>query len=391
MLGIALFAQVLSVYLANVPLFLITHLHRSAGMSLPGAGLLAAMPLIGATLTLVAWGAVADRLGERRTLTLGLALQSAAALASLLDNSRLWMAATWFVMGIGSASLNSASGRLIVGWFDEDRRGTAMGIRQTAQPLGVGLAAFFAPVLAAREGMHAAIALPAVACGVAVLVAATTLVDPARPERRAETSDNPYRGSRTLVRIHAASALLVIPQFTVWSFMVVWLVDARGWPIASAGLLAAAVQLAGAGGRIGSGWWSDRLGSRMRPFRLIAVAALLVMLSLGAAEPTFFAVALLIVAAVITVSDNGLAFTAVAEIGGPFWAGRAMGIQNTGQALTASLVPPLVGALIAAHGYGAAFALVAVAPLVAIPLIPIRAEAARRAHLLATAGEHSGS
>jgi sugar phosphate permease len=40
---------------------------------------------------------------------------------------------------MAAASSNSASGRLVVGWFPPERRGLAMGIRQTAQPLGVGL------------------------------------------------------------------------------------------------------------------------------------------------------------------------------------------------------------------------------------------------------------
>ena len=59
----------------------------------------------------------------------------------------------------------------------------------------------------------------------------------------------------------------------------------------------------------------------------------------------------MVVASVITVSDNGLAFTAIAEIAGPFWSGRALGTQNTSQLLTAGIAPPLFGALIGVAGY----------------------------------------
>jgi MFS family permease len=86
-------------------------------------------------------------------------------------------------------------------------------------------------------------------------------------------------------------------------------------------------------------------------------------------------VALIVVASVITVSDNGLAFTAIAEIAGPFWSGRALGTQNTSQLLTAGIVPPLFGGLIAVAGYPAAFALCAVFPVVAFPLVPVDADA----------------
>ena len=52
---------------------------------------------------------------------------------------------------------------------------------------------------------------------------------------------------------------------------------------------------------------------------------------------------LVVVATLVTVADNGLAFTAVAERAGPFWSGRALGVQNTAQFLAGSAVPPLAG------------------------------------------------
>ena len=84
----------------------------------------------------------------------------------------------------------------------------------------------------------------------------------------------------------------------------------------------------------------------------------------------FTSIALMIVASVVTVSDNGLAFTAIAEIAGPFWSGRALGTQNTTQLLTAGVTPPLFGALIGMAGYPAAFAVCALFPLLAIPSVP---------------------
>jgi hypothetical protein len=38
-------------------------------------------------------------------------------------------------------------------------------------------------------------------------------------------------------------------------------------------------------------------------------------------------IVVMVIASVITVSDNGLAFTAIAEIAGPFWSGRALGLS----------------------------------------------------------------
>ena len=177
-----------------------------------------------------------------------------------------------------------------------------------------------------------------------------------------------------LARIHAASILLVIPQIAVWTYMLVWLIDDRGWSTSAAGALFASTQLLGAAARIGVGWWSDRVSSRLGPMRIVAVATVATMFTLGVLEESRLAVAIMIAATAVTVASNGLAFTAVAELGGPFWSGRAMGVHNTGQYLVAALVPPLVGALVTGRGYAFAFGAMALFALLAIPVVPVRGE-----------------
>jgi MFS family permease len=168
------------------------------------------------------------------------------------------------------------------------------------------------------------------------------------------------------------SVLLVVPQFTLSTFGLVWLIADLGWSAVAAGVVVAIAQFVGAGGRIVVGSLSDRFG-RMRLLRLVAVAgvvALLLVAATGAAGWALPAAILLVVATTISVADNGLAFTSVAEAAGPGWSGRALGIQNTGQFIAASAVAPGVGALVVLVGFPLAFALVAVAPLAALPLVP---------------------
>ena len=83
---------------------------------------------------------------------------------------------------------------------------------------------------------------------------------------------------------------------------------------------------------------------------------------------------MLLVAVVLAVSTNGLSFTAVAEHAGSSWAGRALGIQNTGQNAFAAATPPALAAVIGAAGYPAAFGIVALFPLAAAALLPVHAE-----------------
>ena len=103
----------------------------------------------------------------------------------------------------------------------------------------------------------------------------------------------------------------------------------------------------------------------------LAIAAILVALAAAAGAASPLAVPSLLAASVLAVSTNGLAFTAVAEYAGPRWAGRALGIQNTGQNLVAAATPPVIAALVAADGYPAAFAVAAVLPLAAAALVPV--------------------
>ena len=378
MLVIALSATLSANVFINGAAFLIPTLHTELGLDLAKSGLLSSMPSLGMVATLIAWGYVVDRVGERIVLAVGSALTAAAAFAAASMHSLVAVGAFLLLGGMAAASSNSASGRLVIGWFPPERRGLVMGIRQTAQPLGVGLGALVIPRLAESHGVSGALLFPAVVCAVSAVVCAVAVVDPPRPPRHeADEADlaNPYRGSSVLWRIHAVSCLLVAPQALVWTFTLVWLMADRGWSAASAGAMVTAAQILGAGGRIAAGRWSDMVGSRLRPIRTIALAAAAAMGLLALTDwfHSPVSVAVMVIASVITVSDNGLAFTAIAEIAGPFWSGRALGTQNTSQLLTAGIAPPLFGGLIGAAGYPVTFAVCALFPVIALPLVPVDA------------------
>ncbi len=379
MLGASTLAQAAAAVTIHGPAFLIPSLRDQLGLSLPQAGLVAAAPTLGVVLSLVAWGMVTDRRGERLVLVTGLLLTAGAdglAVLGARSQDPTMLGLTLLLAGAAAASTASASGRVVVGWFPPQRRGLAMGIRQMAQPVGVGVAAVSIAVTAERHGVASALLVPAVAALVGALVVLAVVVDPPRPPRVEGDAPNPYRRDGYLARIHLVSVLLVVPQFLVWTFALVWLITDRGWSAAAAGSLVGLAQVAGALGRIAAGALSDRVSSRLRPLRWVAVAAAVCMGALGVAAglDAAIAVPLVVVATVLTVADNGLAFTAVAERAGPFWSGRALGAQNTAQYLAASAVPPVAGVVVDRIGFAAAFALAALCPLLAAPLVPAEQE-----------------
>jgi MFS family permease len=377
MLAASTAAQASTAVMVHGPAFLIPALHQQ-GLSLAEAGLVAAAPMVGTMLALVPWGVLTDRHGERVVLLTG--LLGAVVLGSLaaLSGSVVLLAVGLGLAGLAGASSNVASGRVVVGWFPTGRRGLAMGIRQMAQPVGVGVAAATMAVVADRHGPYAAVWVPVAACGLAAAFVGLVVLDPPRPATGPTAAPNPYRSDRYLHRIHGVSVLLVVPQFVVWTFALVWLVQDRHWSAAAAGALVAGAQVAGALGRIAAGQLSDVVASRMRPLRWVTVAAAATMLLLGvtAGLDGPVAVPLMVLATVVTVADNGLAFTAVAERAGPFWSGRALGVQNTAQFLAAAAVPPLAGLTVTWLGYPATFALAAVFPVAALAMVPVRDERA---------------
>lgn len=367
-------ANAASTVVVSAPALMIPHLHLDLGYSLVESGLFAMSPTIGTMLSLFVWGAFVDRFGERWAISAGLSVVTAAGIAATLVSHHLGLlAAAFFVAGIGAASPNTASGRLVVGWFAPRRRGLAMGIRQTALPLGLGIAALVVPTVIEERGLAPALALLTLLVGLALVGSWLGIVDPERVARErapAAVLANPYRDSATLGRIHVVSALLVIPQFAVWTFMLVWLIDHRDWSITHAAAVVALGHGCAVVGRIGAGQWSDRVGSRLRPLRQVAMAAAVAMVAVALLDNTALAVPAMLVAAMIVVADNGLAFTSVAEISGPFWAGRALGIQNTGQYAVSALVPPSFGWIITHSSYPAAFAISAVFAVTAVILVP---------------------
>ena len=356
--------------------FLIPALEAERKTPLTEASLLASMPSWGMVVTLIGWGYVLDRVGERIVLTAGSALTAVAAYAAASAHSLIWVGVFLFLGGMAAAGCNSAGGRLVSGWFPPHQRGLAMGIRQTAQPLGIALGALVIPELAERSP-HAGLLFPALACTGAALLSVIGVVDSPRKPLETATDEelaSPYRRSWVLWRIHAVSALMMMPQTVTVTFMLVWLIRNDGWSIASAGAAMTFSQLLGALGRILVGRLSDRIGSRMRPVAVIAAAAALTLFVLAYADHrgSHYEVVLMVIVSVLAVLDNGLEATAITEFAGPFWSGRALGIQNTTQRLMAAAGPPLFGALISAARYPTAWALCGLFPLLAIPLVPTK-------------------
>lgn len=381
-LAVGVFAQLSGGVVLTSPAYLIPILKSDYGMSLALAGAVGTMPNLGMVFALLIWGALADRFGERLVLSLGMAIAAGVCAIAVIAVDPIALAVCFFFGGAAVSSGNVAAGRLIMAWIPKHRRGLAMGIRQMAFSVALAIGALTVPTLASANGARAALLLP-LAFAVAAFIACAALlrnpptadwsVPSTNPDRGSEPSlRNPYRTSLYLPRVHAASTLLIFPQLTLQTFALVFLISGLGWSELASGALIATSQLIGAFARLASGHVSDVFG-RLPVVRAISIAVCVIFLLFSASAALGWDAAtasLLVIASALASSDNSPAFTAVAEYAGPRWAGRALGAQNTAQNTAAFIVGPVIGGLITVVGYPAAFAILAIAPAVAIPLIP---------------------
>ena len=334
----------------------------------------------GAVVTVYAWGALADRLGERLVLAVGLSGGALALVVAAQAEGYLALLAAAVAVGMLASSAVGASGRAVFGWFPRGERGLALGLRQTAVPLGMAAASFTLPVLVAATDLDTALLLLAGAMLAAAVAAGIGLREPPRPRSAGPPAPPAARDPR-IWRLSTASALLIVGQVGLTSLLVLYLFDERGWSATAAAFALGVTQLGGAAARIVVGRWSDRRDERIGPFRTLAAVAGILLL--GAAvlsqAPDALFVPVAVAGGVAVMSWNGLSFTAAAEISGGAQAGRAMGLQNTVMRMAAAAVPVGLGALASGWSWPAAFAVMGLAPLLGRALLtPLVADEERR-------------
>jgi sugar phosphate permease len=364
-LGTAAQASYSAVFL-GLPV-LAPELRAEYDLSLTQIGVVLATVNLGSVVTLVPWGLLTDRIGERAVLVTGLAVASVTLVGAAFSPSFGILLAALVIAGGAGASVNAASGRAVMGWFGAEQRGFALGIRQTAVPLGGAAAALVLPPVAAVGGVRAGLLVLAGGCLAAALAGAAGLREAPLAEEASPRSSaaRPLR-DRRIWRLSVGSALLIGAQTSILGFVVLFLHGERGLSTGVAAAVLALMQLLGAGLRIASGYWSDRVGARMGPLLRLCLALSLTLAASAALTDAPLALLLpsLVVAGALSLSWNALSFTAAAELAGRARSGAALGLQQTALAVAAAATPLVFAPFVEVSSWSAAFACAALLPLV---------------------------
>jgi MFS family permease len=344
------------------------------GVSAFVAGLAVSALMFGKIFGSYAAGVVADQMGERRVLVYG-AFATTALIALAVISPLPLLFGLLVVAGVASAAAGPAGGRLVLFAFPPNRRGLALGIRQTGIPVGGLIAAALLPWIAHDHGWRWSLAV----AGGIVAVAALPLAILGRGEtsegitRRRSTAASPAR-NRNLRLLTIWGCLLVTGQFAVVSFLALDLHRGAHLSLASASLLVAVAQGTGILGRVLWGAVSDRaLRHGRKPLLLALTGASFVSAVVLFATPRSAPIAVLVavagLAGLALVGYQGLWYTMVAEAAGTERVGASTGFAVTFVFASVTITPPLYGLIADIAGtYRAIW--VALAVVLAVAFIP---------------------
>lgn len=286
-------------------------------------------------------GRIVDRVGVRRILLIALTSLFCVTLAASFTKSAFLLAAMLVVGGIFTATTNPAGARHVMHEFSLHRRGIAMGIRQAGVPIGALIAALSLPAAATIMSWHASIRVLSVVAGLAVL-ASLRLPSKAKEKTPQELSAEPgpeYEHAGSLTLLVAWGMLMVICQYSLPTFLALYLGELQRMSALQASGLIAVAQLGGVVGRIGWGALSDRSGGRRRPFMLattiIGAGASASLLAAEPATPTWVLLIVVLMFGVSASGWNGLWVGSLAEHAGRARSASVVGIGLSFSSLAA--------------------------------------------------------
>ncbi len=317
-------------------------------------------------------GWLADRLGVRKTTLQGHLLLGLCTAAAALSTTFEFGCVSFFLAGLGYSFLNPSSTIGVMTWFHRDERATAMGAKQTGVPGGGVLAAVLAPTLVLLIGWRGALAALGALNFVFGFLFSSLWREPGEeihesPTAEERTADQGALNIGALLPISCATAMYLIGQMALITYIPLYLKDALGYSPYWASQALALTQAGAMIGRVGWGVISDRLFGGRRKIVLILIGALSVLwfvaLSfMDRSSSTVVLMSILFLAGVSIVGYQGVSYALIGEISGKAKTGAGLGMMITINAGAATLGTPIFGYIVDRTGsYAIAWQVLAVA------------------------------
>lgn len=319
-------------------------------------GLVVTSLTLGYAVFLLPLGALTDRFGEHRTLTVGLLGLSVGSILVARAWSYSMLLVSAFLLGSLYGTAMPGTNKAIFDSTPPGRQNLAVGVKQVGVTAGSGASALLvtgiAGVLYWEAGFYVA------AGGGLAVAAAFWLVyrgsgsreEASYPDFRRLLRNRPYR------YLAAAGVCLGAGLFTTTGYTILYVDESVGASVAFGGVVLAALQTSGSVGRVVTGWLSDSLPGDPRR----RIGAILLVQSLASAalfvgvafvEGRTLAAAAFVVLGFFVLGFTGVYYSCMATLVSAEEMGGATGGGQLALTSGALFAPPAFGYLSDAVGY----------------------------------------
>ena len=334
-------------------------------------------------------GWLADRLGVRKTTLQGHVLLGICTAVAALTPTFEFGCVSFFLAGLGYSFLNPASSIGVMTWFHRDERATAMGAKQTGVPTGGVVAAILAPSLVLLIGWRGALAALGAINFLFGFVFASFWREPSGETNHSSPREESATDAATLnvwalLPISCATAIYLIGQMALITYIPLYLKDAMGFSSYWASQALALTQGGAMIGRVGWGVVSDRLFGGRRKFVLILIGVVSVIWFVALSymdrySSPILLMSILFLAGVSIVGYQGVSYALIGEISGKSKTGAGLGMMIAINAAGATVGTPIFGYIVDRTGsYAPAWQFLAVAITIGMVAMGILLKEPRR-------------
>lgn len=240
-------------------------------------GLIVSAVNIGPIFSMLLFGYLMDKKGEKQIIGWGSLLLGLSALLLIPVNHYTTLLLVLIVVGIWYGSAQTGGSTAIVKWFPDKHRGLAIGIRQTGIPIGGALASTVLTYLYQHHhlsSVHLAQGLMAIGGGLLFLLlykepkqhdTSTAPLIPFKEKMRA------IRHNRALYPLFFVGMVMMSLQMIIIAHFMSYLHHKGGYSLTEAGRYLSLILLGGMLGRIVLAWMSDHYFAQKREPLLVLV------------------------------------------------------------------------------------------------------------------------
>ncbi|PEP54633.1 MFS transporter [Bacillus pseudomycoides] len=247
-------------------------------------GLLVSVVNIGPIFSMLLFGNLMDRHGERWIVGGGSILLGASMLFAYPATNYTYVVAILLFVGIWYGTAQPGGSKAIVKWFPPQRRGLAMGIRQTGIPIGGALASTTLPFFFYEYGLPSVIlvqALVAISGGLLFILFYREEHSSIQKTEAVSffTKLKKIQRNYSLYPIFLIGISMMSLQMVLVSHLMSYLTNEVHTNLHHAGTLLSIVLIGGMFGRILLAWASDKIfkGNRIIPLQITIVITVLLL------------------------------------------------------------------------------------------------------------------